>query len=133
MASHKLIQAIKCEQPKTVEKMEAPKVNENCISSGDATSPAKPAPPIIMTLPLFPDTQKLTTISSTDETETLSTPPPPVTRKRLFEEFFIIGAPASAVDAVTINGMTYLPPSILFQYPNLPEYSTWYLFFPEAG
>jgi len=45
---------------------------------------------------------------------------------RLFEEFFIISAPLSAIDSMSIPG--YLPSSILFQYPNLPENSDWYYF-----
>eukprot|EP00826_Nyctotherus_ovalis_P014474 TRINITY_DN14037_c0_g1_i1.p1 TRINITY_DN14037_c0_g1~~TRINITY_DN14037_c0_g1_i1.p1 ORF type:complete len:264 (+),score=56.16 TRINITY_DN14037_c0_g1_i1:73-864(+) len=69
----------------------------------------------------------------------LKFPPPPKTagsarqklvskrRTRLFEEFFIISAPLDLVDKVKLIDFAYLPPSILYQYPNLPEHRNWYL------
>lgn len=54
---------------------------------------------------------------------------PPLTKHQnhLFEEFFIISAPLSSVDNLKINDFAFLPPTVLFQYPNLPEHREWYI------
>lgn len=41
--------------------------------------------------------------------------------KRLFEEFFVIGADAQSVDTQKIKEFSIIPPKKLYQYPNLPE------------
>lgn len=68
----------------------------------------------------------------------LKFPPPPKTasttiqklantrKARLFEEFFIISAPLDLVDKAKLIDFAYLPPSVLYQYPNLPEHRNWY-------
>lgn len=49
-------------------------------------------------------------------------------RNRLFEEFFIIGAPSSTVSEVAIKDSARVEPSILLQYPDLPQNANWYYF-----
>lgn len=46
-------------------------------------------------------------------------------KNRLFEEFFIISAPFSQVDSAKLTDFAYLPPTVIFQYPNLPENANW--------
>lgn len=58
--------------------------------------------------------------------------PSPVSQQqlkaRLFEEFFIVGVDTVAIEGMkTTSQVTYLPPERLFQYPGLPENSSWYL------
>lgn len=84
--------------------------------------------------PLF-NTKNLSKTQSSVHTNrfSLKFPPPPKTAEittkqpiKLFEEFFIISAPLDLVDAVKLVDFAYLPPSILYKYPNLPENSDWY-------
>jgi len=59
--------------------------------------------------------------NSTETSTTLISSP----KTHLFEEFFIISAPLSSVETVKIIDFAYLPPTVLFQYPNLPENTDW--------
>lgn len=52
-------------------------------------------------------------------------PDPPV-RKRIFEEFFILGVTKETVNSTILTDISYMPPQIIFQYPNLPINSNWY-------
>lgn len=46
-------------------------------------------------------------------------------KKRIFDEFFVVGVAPSSFESVEIRDTTYLPPSILLQYPNLPINAKW--------
>jgi len=78
------------------------------------------------------DLSKTTSATYTNRLSLKFSPPPKTTerttkqRNRLLEEFFIISAPLALVDKVKLIDFAYLPPSILYQYPNLPENKNWY-------
>lgn len=45
--------------------------------------------------------------------------------KRLFEEFFVIGADDEKDEIQKLKGITYVNPKKLYQYPDLPENKNW--------
>jgi len=47
-------------------------------------------------------------------------------RNRLFEEFFIIGAMPSVLNSIPIKDSVNIQPTVLYQYPNLPQNINWY-------
>ena len=48
----------------------------------------------------------------------------PHQKKKLFEEFFVIGEMTTTID--NLNAKQVLEPKVLFQYPNFPETHGWY-------
>ncbi len=109
VASHKLMQAIQQQNSKDVEQK-----TEDCVSSANSVPHCRPGPSLVLTLPLLPsDSHPVVAM--------------PQSKQRLFDEFFIIGAEPSAVESLKVSDVAYLPPSVLFQYPNLPENSDWYV------
>lgn len=46
-------------------------------------------------------------------------------KKKLFEDFFVIGADLQSIEKIKTKDPVFIQPKRLFQYPNLPENKNW--------